>query len=202
MNWTHELAARSLAPRCVSRRAVDQGRDGAVIRGRLRVAAGVAAAVSRAVHGAAVPRHAGPCCSPSRRGCAVFDEYTSVVDRTVAQIGTAALAKTVRARGQQFVAVTCHEDVDRLAAAGLGLSSRRESLYLEVASTTSCHCAGRRSLSRIGVAAVRTASLSESRVWPDRRSVSSRRGTNGRSRSPPGCRSSVPGRRHAANIAP
>ncbi|MBI2804810.1 MAG: ABC transporter ATP-binding protein [Planctomycetes bacterium] len=42
----------------------------------------------------------------------VFDEYTSVVDRTVAQIGSAALAKTVRQRGQQFVAVTCHEDVE------------------------------------------------------------------------------------------
>jgi ABC-type arginine transport system ATPase subunit/GNAT superfamily N-acetyltransferase len=41
----------------------------------------------------------------------VFDEYTSVVDRTVAQIGSAALAKTVRQRGQRFVAVTCHEDV-------------------------------------------------------------------------------------------
>jgi energy-coupling factor transporter ATP-binding protein EcfA2 len=42
----------------------------------------------------------------------VFDEYTSVVDRTVAQIGSAALAKTVRQRKQQFVAVTCHEDVE------------------------------------------------------------------------------------------
>jgi GNAT superfamily N-acetyltransferase len=42
----------------------------------------------------------------------VFDEYSSVVDRTVAQIGSAALAKTVRQRGQQFVAVTCHEDVE------------------------------------------------------------------------------------------
>src|ERR1019366_6024480 len=41
----------------------------------------------------------------------VFDEYSSVVVRTVAQIGSAALAKTVRQRGQQFVAVTCHEDV-------------------------------------------------------------------------------------------
>ena len=45
-------------------------------------------------------------------GRIVFDEYTSVVDRTVAQIGSAALAKTVRQRGQQFVAVTCHEDVE------------------------------------------------------------------------------------------
>jgi GNAT superfamily N-acetyltransferase len=42
----------------------------------------------------------------------VLDEYTSVVDRTVAQIGSAALAKTVRQRRQQFVAVTCHEDVE------------------------------------------------------------------------------------------
>jgi hypothetical protein len=42
---------------------------------------------------------------------AVVDEFTSVVDRTVAQIGSAALAKTVRRRGQKFVAVTCHEDV-------------------------------------------------------------------------------------------
>jgi hypothetical protein len=42
---------------------------------------------------------------------AVFDEYTSVVDRTVARIGSAALSNTVRRRGQKFVAVTCHEDV-------------------------------------------------------------------------------------------
>ncbi len=43
---------------------------------------------------------------------AVVDEFSSVVDRTVAQIGSAALAKTVRKRGQRFVAVTCHEDVE------------------------------------------------------------------------------------------
>jgi ABC-type polar amino acid transport system ATPase subunit/GNAT superfamily N-acetyltransferase len=42
----------------------------------------------------------------------VFDEYTSVVDRTVAQIGSVAVAKIIRQRGQQFVAVTCHEDVE------------------------------------------------------------------------------------------
>ena len=45
-------------------------------------------------------------------GLAVMDEYSSVVDRTVAQIGSAALARTVRARNQKFVAVTCHEDVE------------------------------------------------------------------------------------------
>lgn len=48
-------------------------------------------------------------CAP---GMAVMDEFTSVVDRTVARVGSAALARTVRARGKKFVAVTCHEDVE------------------------------------------------------------------------------------------
>jgi GNAT superfamily N-acetyltransferase len=43
---------------------------------------------------------------------AVVDEFTSVVDRTVARIGSAALAKTVRLHHKRFVAVTCHEDVE------------------------------------------------------------------------------------------
>lgn len=42
---------------------------------------------------------------------AVVDEFTSVVDRTVAQIGSAAIAKTVRRRGQKFIAVSCHYDI-------------------------------------------------------------------------------------------
>jgi GNAT superfamily N-acetyltransferase len=41
----------------------------------------------------------------------VIDEFTSVVDRTVAQIGSAAVAKTVRASGKQLVAVSCHYDI-------------------------------------------------------------------------------------------
>jgi GNAT superfamily N-acetyltransferase len=41
----------------------------------------------------------------------VVDEYTSVVDRTVARVASAALAKAVRRLGKRFVAVTCHEDV-------------------------------------------------------------------------------------------
>jgi GNAT superfamily N-acetyltransferase len=41
----------------------------------------------------------------------VLDEYTSVVDRTVARVGSAALARTVRQHRLQFVAVTCHDDV-------------------------------------------------------------------------------------------
>jgi GNAT superfamily N-acetyltransferase len=41
----------------------------------------------------------------------VFDEFTSVVDRTVGKIGSHAVAKTVRRRKQKFIAVTCHDDV-------------------------------------------------------------------------------------------
>ncbi|HYV40110.1 MAG TPA: ABC transporter ATP-binding protein, partial [Gemmataceae bacterium] len=46
-------------------------------------------------------------------GLVVCDEYSSVVDRTVAQIGSHALARTVRKRGLHFIAVTCHEDVEQ-----------------------------------------------------------------------------------------
>lgn len=42
---------------------------------------------------------------------AVVDEFTSVVDRTVAQIGSAAIARTIRKRNQKFIAVGCHYDV-------------------------------------------------------------------------------------------
>jgi hypothetical protein len=42
---------------------------------------------------------------------AVVDEFSSVVDRTAACIGSAAVAKAVRQRNQKFVAVTCHYDV-------------------------------------------------------------------------------------------
>jgi ABC-type thiamine transport system ATPase subunit len=42
---------------------------------------------------------------------AVVDEFTSVVDRTVAQIGSAAIQKTVRRRNQKFIAVSCHYDI-------------------------------------------------------------------------------------------
>lgn len=41
----------------------------------------------------------------------VIDEYTSVVDRTVARIGSIAIAKHIRRNNQQFVAATCHHDV-------------------------------------------------------------------------------------------
>lgn len=41
----------------------------------------------------------------------VVDEFTSVVDRTVAQIGSSAIAKTIRRRNQKFIAVACHYDI-------------------------------------------------------------------------------------------
>jgi hypothetical protein len=43
---------------------------------------------------------------------AVVDEFTSVVDRTVAQIGSHALAKTIRASNRRFIAVSCHYDIE------------------------------------------------------------------------------------------
>jgi len=42
----------------------------------------------------------------------VFDEFTSVVDRQVAQVGSYAFQKAIRATGKKMVAVTCHYDVE------------------------------------------------------------------------------------------
>ena len=42
----------------------------------------------------------------------VIDEFTSVVDRTVAQIGSSAVAKTVRRSGKKLIAVSCHYDIE------------------------------------------------------------------------------------------
>lgn len=41
----------------------------------------------------------------------VVDEFTSVVDRTVAKAASVAVARHVRRHGHRFVAVTCHHDV-------------------------------------------------------------------------------------------
>jgi GNAT superfamily N-acetyltransferase len=50
-------------------------------------------------------------CSPHET--VAFDEFTSVVDRTVAKIGSAAVAKAIRGGRveKRFIAVTCHYDV-------------------------------------------------------------------------------------------
>jgi GNAT superfamily N-acetyltransferase len=56
----------------------------------------------------------------SSRGLVVFDEYTSVVDRNIAKIASAALVKAIKRDSQlpsavcnlpSFVAVTCHYDI-------------------------------------------------------------------------------------------
>ena len=41
----------------------------------------------------------------------VFDEFTSVVDRQVAQVGSFAMQKAIRKTQKKFIAVTCHFDV-------------------------------------------------------------------------------------------
>lgn len=44
-------------------------------------------------------------------GTIVVDEFTSVVDRQVAQIGSHAVQKHVRRTGKRFVAASCHYDI-------------------------------------------------------------------------------------------
>lgn len=41
----------------------------------------------------------------------IFDEFTSVVDRTVAKVGSLAVQKAIRKTDKKFIAVTCHHDV-------------------------------------------------------------------------------------------
>lgn len=41
----------------------------------------------------------------------VIDEFSSVVDRTVAQIGSAAISKSIRRQNRKFVAIACHYDI-------------------------------------------------------------------------------------------
>lgn len=51
-------------------------------------------------------------CLLSEQDLIVFDEFTSVVDRTVAKVGSFAVSKKIRKSNKQFVAVTCHYDVE------------------------------------------------------------------------------------------
>lgn len=41
----------------------------------------------------------------------IYDEFTSVVDRQVAQVTSYAISKFIRRKNQQFVAVSCHRDI-------------------------------------------------------------------------------------------
>jgi len=51
-------------------------------------------------------------CLTDQRDLIVFDEFTSVVDRNVAKVGSHAVQKAIRKTNKQFVAVTCHYDVE------------------------------------------------------------------------------------------
>ncbi|MDB5353604.1 MAG: putative transporter [Phycisphaerales bacterium] len=52
-------------------------------------------------------------CNPTPGNLIVFDEFTSLVDRTVAKISSAAVSRAIRTGKipRRFVAVTCHYDV-------------------------------------------------------------------------------------------
>jgi len=41
-----------------------------------------------------------------------FDEFTSVVDREVAKVGSFAMQKAIRKTKKKFIAITCHHDVE------------------------------------------------------------------------------------------
>jgi len=42
----------------------------------------------------------------------IYDEFTSVVDRQVAKIGSAAIQKFIRKENKKFIAVSCHYDIE------------------------------------------------------------------------------------------
>jgi len=45
------------------------------------------------------------------RDLIVFDEFTSVVDRNVAKIASAAISKAIKRTEKKFIAVSCHNDI-------------------------------------------------------------------------------------------
>jgi ABC-type lipoprotein export system ATPase subunit len=46
----------------------------------------------------------------------IYDEFTSVVDRQVACIGSSAIQKYIRKENKQFIAVSCHYDIEEWLA--------------------------------------------------------------------------------------
>lgn len=42
----------------------------------------------------------------------VFDEFTSVVDRNIAKIGSFVVQKNIRKKNKKFIAVGCHFDIE------------------------------------------------------------------------------------------
>jgi ABC-type glutathione transport system ATPase component len=52
-----------------------------------------------------------PIYQPTGKELIVFDEFTSVVDREIAKIASFAISKAINRSNKQFIAVTCHYDV-------------------------------------------------------------------------------------------
>jgi ABC-type dipeptide/oligopeptide/nickel transport system ATPase subunit len=50
-------------------------------------------------------------CILEKKDLIVFDEFTSVVDRNVAKMGSFAMQKTIRKINKKFIAVSCHYDI-------------------------------------------------------------------------------------------
>jgi len=48
----------------------------------------------------------------SEKPC-IYDEFTSVVDRQVACVGSSAIQKFIRKQDKQFIAVSCHYDIEK-----------------------------------------------------------------------------------------
>lgn len=65
-----------------------------------------------------------------------FDEFTSVVDRQVARTGSAAIAKSVRKRGGQFIAITCHHDVTEWLEPDWIFDTDRQQFFFAQANTS------------------------------------------------------------------
>jgi len=84
-------------------RALSTGQQFRADLARLLATAGAACAID--------PEDPAPPPPTATSPIAVCDEFTSVVDRTVARVGSAAVAKAIRARNLKFVAVSCHDDV-------------------------------------------------------------------------------------------
>lgn len=47
----------------------------------------------------------------SEKAITVFDEFTSTIDRMVAQIGCLAISKAIKQQNKKFIAVSCHLDI-------------------------------------------------------------------------------------------
>jgi len=48
----------------------------------------------------------------SKNEMIVFDEFTSVVDRNVAKVGSLAIQKSIRKQNKKFIALSCHFDIE------------------------------------------------------------------------------------------